>query len=593
MAEQAKPLDEMVDFVVEEFKRYENFHKPTFERAERIYNAWKGKPPKRDFDWQNAVHKPLMIEGEQTITPRLFSALFPDSAPIDCRVEGETPKEAGVIIKNAIGHYFRVANVQGHMYPTLGQTTLYGTGYAEAGSWLHRNGWIIDSETRERVYTNIEARPDMKFVSFFEMFPNPDKIYMWDGLPLIRRRYVDAETLKMMSENPRFSFKNLAEALKSRPKEQNATIDIVAGNAPRKHYEVLEYWGPWSDIYKEASGKETPRKAVPYWIIIVNRQVKIRAIPNPYNHQSPPFIKTKLFEDVKPNWFGVGIGEVGLSPQDRVNKLINQRLDNVDLVLNKQGLIDANDTQINVRSLQVSKPGKWHKVGDINTSLKPFEFQDVTTSAYQEEKLATDDFHKATGATVPLQPNEKSEQHRTAMGIQLLQGAAGERFKPILRMLELDGIQKIAEFFFSNLHQFMSKEQWIEVAGLKGQDMPIQFLLKPEHLQAKVKFMPTGISETLNKELQIGQLLRYKEITMNDPTVNRMEINKRIAELFGFKELEKLLIQQPPPNMTPGSLPPEMQEHIRQRIAEGASPEQVKGELLGPQPKMAATTGGG
>jgi hypothetical protein len=272
---------------------------------------------------------------------------------------------------------------------------------------------------------------------------------------------------------------------------------------------------------------------------------------------------------------------IGQSTQDRVNKLVNQRLDNVDLCLNKQGVYDGNDNLLNVRQLMVSKPGKFHKVSSVQTSVSVWDFGDVTASSYKEEELAKQDFKDATGATIPLQVgSDISEQHRTAMGIQLLQGAAGERFKPVLKMMEIDGLQQIAFFYFSNLQQFMTQAQWIEVFGQDNQ--PVPFLLTPQALQAQVQFVPTGISETVSREMQIGQLLRFREITQNDPTVNRVVINRRIAELFGFKDLQELFVQQQPTE--PGGLPQAQQQMIRQRLAEGASPDQIKEELLGPPP---------
>lgn len=589
------PKDVMVDYVVKEFERYESHWSTHFSKAEKAYNSWEGKAPKRGEDWQNAVHIPLMVEGEQTITPRLFTALFPTEAPIEVQVEGETPPKHGVILRTAIQHYFKVANVQGHMLPSVSQATLFGTGYGEAGSWMVKRSWIADRDTGERRNTIVESRPDCRHVSFFEMFPHPAKIYMWDGLPIIRRRFCDAEYLKSLADNPRFEFKSLDKALQTESPVSKASIVYGTDNKPlgvkkREEYEILEYWGPWDESY-EKDEKVVTKKAIPYWITVINRKIKIRAIPNPYNHQLPPYFKIKLFENPKPSWFGVGIGQIGQSTQDRINKVVNQRLDNVDLVLNKQGVYDGNDNLINTRSLLISKPGKWHKVQDVNMSIKPFEFNDVTASSYNEEKLAKDDFKEATGATTPLQATSNpKEQHRTAMGIQLLQGAAGMRFKPVLRMMEIEGIQQIAMFFFSNLQQFMTHNEWITITGEEGQKNPVPFLLKPEHLLAKVRFIPTGISETVNKEMQIGQLMRFKEITMNDPTVNRSEINKRIGNLFGFKDIEKLLVQRP--NLAP-NMPVDQQEKIAQRLTEGASPQQIKQELLGPQPQGGGVTPGG
>jgi hypothetical protein len=322
------------------------------------------------------------------------------------------------------------------------------------------------------------------------------------------------------------------------------------------------------------------KKAIPQWIIVVNRSVKARNIPNPYNHQLPPYCKVILFEDPNPCWFGVGVGKIGKPTQERLNKIVNQRLDNVDLVLNKQGFYNGNDTLINTKKLQISKPGQWHKVSDTVTSIRWMDIPDVTTSSYKEEEIAKQDFRESTGATIELMPTAEG-QHRTAMGISLLQGAAGARFKPVLRKMESDLIASLAQMFLSMLQQFMALPEWVQVTSSNGAQKPIQ--VRPEMIQGKVQFLPTGVSETINKEMQIGQLLRFKELTMNDPTVNRVEINKRIAELMGFRDIQKLLTP-PQPEMKPGGLPQQAQDAIRQRLAEGATPEQIKMEMLGPPP---------
>jgi hypothetical protein len=581
MAKEATTKDPMVEYVVGEFERYEQFHRERFDKAEKTYDHWANKPPKREYQWMNAVHVPVTVEGEQTITPKLFTALFPTDAPLEVKVEGDTPPEQGVRIKSILQHFFRVSNVQGECWPMLTQNTLFGTGYIEAGTWKVKRAWQHDEEGF-RYNAIVENRPDCNFVSFFEMFPHPGKIHIDDGLPLIRRRFCDAEFLKNLFDNPGFDTANLKRALDS--KMPNATGRVPQmQKKPWDEYEILEYWGPWDASYKDAKGVVT-KKAIPYWIIVINREVMIRGIENPFNHQLPPFCKVKLFEDAKPCWFGVGIGQIGRPTQERLNKIVNQRLDNVDLVLNKERVYNGNDLLINTKKLGVSKPGQAHKVSDVNTSLKWNETPDVTKSSYEEEKLAKQDYREATGATAHLMPEAGSE-HRTAMGIQMLQGTAGTRFRPVLRQLEIDFIQQIAMFFFANLKQFMTEDEWVIVTGKNGEQEPIR--ISPQDIQAKAFFIPTGVSETMAKEVQVGQLMRFKELTMNDPTVNRVEINKRIAELMGFKDMQELFVQQPPQPTgpaQPGELGQNERQLISQRLAEGASPDQIKREMLGPPP---------
>lgn len=576
--------DAMVEHVTKEFTRYENFHKDRFQEAESIYDLWIGKPPRRVYSHQNAIHVPIMFEAEQTITPRIFTALFPNDAPVDVKTEGDAPTGQGIKIKSAIQHNFRVSNVQGEVKPGLGQCTLYGTGYVEGGSWLTRRAWQVD-EGGEKYYAIVENRPDCTFLNFFEMYPHPAKMKMDDGLPIIRRRFIDAEQLKALGENPFFKFSNLKEALDSDPMVKPQDLPRSYQAKKGEDYEVLEYWGPFDENY-EKDGKIMTKKAVPHWIIVINRRIKIRGIPNPYNHQLPPYCKFILYPDAKPSWFGVGIGKIGLPTSERVNKIVNQRLDNVDLVLNKMGFYNGSDTMLNVKKLQVAKPGLWLKVMDVTNSVRWMDTPDVTRSSYEEEKIAKEDFRQSTGATAQLSPGADDEQHRTALGIQILQGAAGMRFRPVIQQIEMDLVQMLAMFYFSNMKQFMTNEEWVLATGEMGEEESI--LVRPEDIQAKVFFIPTGISETMNKEVQVGQLMRFKELTMNDPTVNRVEINQRLAVLMGFKDVGKLFVKQGQADLK-SSLSPEQQQMITQRLQEGASPDQIKSEMLGPAPEGGQT----
>lgn len=575
--------DPIVDYVVREFERYESFHQQRFEKAREICNFWENHPPAREWDWQNAINVPVMIEGEQTITPRLFSALFPSEAPVECKVFGDTTEAQGTIIKNLIRHKFIQSDVQGEVLPGLSQCTLLGTGYLET-SWLMEWQWI-NTIHDQQVRIISQNRPDCRSVDFFEMFPHPAKMRVQDPLPLIRRQWVDAEYIKKLFINPKFKFEKLDKALQSEPvaKTKSSYITDEKGNyqemKKRDEYELLHYWGPWDESYLK-DDSVVKREAVPYWTIVVNRAVAIRAIRNPFNHQRPPFCKYILYPDIKPSWFGVGIGQVGYSTQERLNKVVNQRLDNVDLVLNKQGFYNGNDMLINHRKLQISRPGQWHKVSDTATSIRWMDIPDVTQSSYEEERIAKQDFRESTGAFQVLQPGEE-KQHRTAMGINLLQGAAGMRFRPVLRKMEVDLIRDLAQMYLSMLQQFMPLPEWIMAINEDGTAQPLQ--VSPADIQGKVLFVPTGLSELMEKEVQIGQLMRFKELTVNDPTINRQELNRRLAELLGFKDIKKLLTP-PRPEIKPGGLSPQEQQIIQQRIAEGADPEQIKLELLGQPP---------
>jgi len=381
----------MVQYVVDEYEMYEKVHRSKMDVAKEIYTHWNNEKVPKGQDWQNQVPVPLMIEAEQTISPRIFAALFPTDTPIDVKVEGDTEAETGIKLKTLLANKFKAAGVQKESIPMLGQTTLYGTGYCEAGTWKVTRKWI-DTPEQGRQYVITESRPDAKWVNFFEIYPHPAKMEIGDGLPLIRRRFIDEGLLKDLAGD-KYDFKNLKEALDSTSPVGESTKylkpsgDEYYESFKKNEYEVLEYWGGWDESYK-VGDEIKKRKSVPYWIIVINRSILVRGIPNPYNHQMEPYCKTKLFTDLKPSWFGVGIGQAGLPSQSRANKIVNQRLNNVDLILNKQGVYNINDPAINLSKLKTTRPGQWNPVSDVNASIKWMDIPDVTSSSYEEEKIA-------------------------------------------------------------------------------------------------------------------------------------------------------------------------------------------------------------
>ncbi|MBU0755511.1 MAG: hypothetical protein KJ645_10265, partial [Planctomycetes bacterium] len=95
-------------------------------------------------------------------------------------------------------------------------------------------------------------------------------IFFWDEMPLIRRRWADAEYIKNLAEDKRYNINVgvLGKALDSETVEVNQRL-VDAGAASlltkRDNYEILEYWGPW-DMSYEKDNKVVTQKAVPHWI---------------------------------------------------------------------------------------------------------------------------------------------------------------------------------------------------------------------------------------------------------------------------------------------------------------------------------------
>jgi len=136
-------VDAMTTFVVNEFERYEKFHMERYENAAKVIKQWNNVPPPKTLDWMNQVHCPITFASEQTVTPRIFAALFPNEAPLDIKVYGKATEQQGILIRDTLKHYYRIADVQGECLPSLTQNTLIGTGYVES-PYLYRKAWQVN-----------------------------------------------------------------------------------------------------------------------------------------------------------------------------------------------------------------------------------------------------------------------------------------------------------------------------------------------------------------------------------------------------------------------------------------------------------------
>ena len=127
----------------------------------------------RAYTWQNAVHVPITFEAEQTISPRIFSALFPNEAPVDIELVGEADDDEGIRILELIKHQFRVSDVQGEAVPSIQQCSLLGTAYMYS-PWLFRTSWQVNSRG-QRYQALIDNRPDLRnmcqFLKCFHILP--------------------------------------------------------------------------------------------------------------------------------------------------------------------------------------------------------------------------------------------------------------------------------------------------------------------------------------------------------------------------------------------------------------------------------------
>jgi len=306
--------------------------------------------------------------------------------------------------------------------------------------------------------------------------------------------------------------------------------------------ELIEVWGYW-DL--DGDGKDEPCQ-----VVIANRQVVVRAVPNPFDHQEIPLVKVN-FCKVPLEWYGIGLVEPVLSLQNETNLVRRQRLDNVNLLINQMYKVLSTDTSIDIDKL-ASSPSGVVLVDDMN-NVQPLTRGDVTNTAYADAQAIQQDMFNATvpasltGNIDDMQANGKS----VGIGVaKVAIGQAMEKFATAAKAIENKGIKHVLRLFYMLDLQYLVNSQVIR--AFYGHLFPEPAIVTPAMIRtaAGVNFKMTVLSEMIGRDQKVNQMSAFYTQTRADLEPSSLDIIlKQIWELMGFDSKNiraKGLTPQPP-----------------------------------------------
>ena len=220
--------------------------------------------------------------------------------------------------------------------------------------------------------------------------------------------------------------------------------------------------------------------------------------------------------------------------QEQVNELVNQRIDNVSLVLNKRYLI-RRGRKIDLESLMRNVPGGGVMTEDPAGDVRVMETPDVTSSAYAEQDRLDVQIDEMTGnfSQGSVQLNRKLNE--TVGGMNLMSQGASAIAELTLRTF-------VETWVEPTLRQLVKLEQAFEtdamVLAMAGQEAKLErFGVDPnldELLQAQVRLrVNVGLGAT-NPQQKIEKLMMGINAVAQMPgAAERLQTNEVIKEVFG------------------------------------------------------------
>ncbi len=236
-----------------------------------------------------------------------------------------------------------------------------------------------------------------------------------------------------------------------------------------------------------------------------------------------------------------GMVQLSETLQESGNDIHNQRMDNVQLVLNKRYFIRRGQ-QIDVQALMRNVPGGGVMMDDPNQDVRIVDTPDVTKSSYEEQErldVLLDEMHGSVSQST-VQSNRQLND--TVGGMQLMNSGATSLTEYTIRTFVETWVEPV-------LRQLMLLEQYYEsdetILALVGREAQLKKKfgidkITDELLKREVNLsVNVGIGAT-NPQQRIERLKAGLEMVAPIPAAQeRLDIDEVIKEVFaalGYKD---------------------------------------------------------
>lgn len=490
----------LVQMVSERYYKSKQQRKDYEDKWKRFYDQYRSIP-KAKGEGKSNIFIPKTFESIETIVPRIVSPYFNLSdSPVS--LIGRTQIDNAYAKKNEKEIQYQLFKIDFPMrFDTfVRQMGIYGTSIFKI-TW--RSDFDYDGNWIE-------------VLDIFDFFIDPEASNIDDAMYCIHRKNVSLNYLKKMQQ--RGLYKNVdkikfGEGLDQDSINPNVKSDQNFDDAiqeDRQDVILYEYW-------------EDDR------IITVANNIVIRDSENPFNHGRKPFIKGSWI-DVPFKFYGIGVAEEVDPLQLELNTKRNQRLDNVNLGINKMWLV-ARSSGIDMGQL-VSRPGGVIVVNDIN-GIKPLDVPDVTQSSYLEEDKILNDIQNTTGISEYIR-GASPERRQTAQEVEMKTEQAMSRLDYNFRVVS-KVIKDVILMMLKNNQQFITMDK--ETVAKNNLDEFEYDVLSPEDVNHQfdviVTVDPAGVMEKQN----IQKMMALDGLLKSYGIVSGELINKLVKKLSNDEQV--------------------------------------------------------
>lgn len=367
--------------------------------------------------------------------------------------------------------------------------------------------------------------PAAEWVDIFNFWPAPE------AQDVETARYVIHRTYKEMSE----IMQHVTDGIYHWPPEMGPEDITSERDEPLRVRQ---------DVLGLGSMDDTTRKSVElleFWtddgriITVANRKAILRVTLNPFDHQEKPFVRVVDYL-MEGEFWGVGEIEAIEGLQDLSNALVNQRLDNIRLLLNSMFAVNI-DGIGDLRELE-SRPGGIVQVTgdrDPREVVHRLDFGDVTSSAFVEAEKTEQLIERVSGVTPYTAGIDSPQYNQTATGIGLIQEAGNTKFAMKMNLAEKMGLQALARQWGSLIQQFTDEAKWVRLFGAFGE---FTFrAIQPDSIVGAMDFDIETASSTQTESVRKEQAMTLLQVVAAIAPQAAPQLIEDLLKAFGKRNL--------------------------------------------------------
>jgi len=579
-SEMMEKQKKLVDIYIKKFQAWENWRKPFENIWDEVYRLYMNSKEKRKTPSRSNITVPIAFQIIEAAIPKIVNTIFASQIEFfDVIPTNPDDEEFASVIKLLLNYQLMQSNFFIKFVDFIKQLLLYGTSYFKV-YWKVKRQWVwerkpirednfsilgfkmgsrITGWEEEKSYKIVEKRPEVDVLDILDVFPDPEARNEKEGSGVFIRSWINFNDLKLMGKGqfPIYANTN-SDELKpdktsfstSRNQRLSARGAADPTIADPEQIEILEYWGQ-CDLDDDGIKEEV-------YLVFANRRVLLKAEANPFYHQKRPIIRSVLFP-VPMEWYGIGLIEPVISNIHELWTLRRQRIDNINMIINRMWKVNS-IADVDLDTL-ISVPNGIIITDDMN-AVEALETPNVTSDAYNEATIVQSDIENATAPRSVQGTPESGRLGRTARGAQLIITQALEKFGTIIKLsAEEMAIKRILRMFHQLNLQFIDDDDILRDPGMYGH--LFQQEITPEMIRAEVKFNMVGISDMINKEAKINQIVSFMGVFGKVLTPETISVLAKEVWKLQDMDPKKVNIQGMQTTIMPGNV---VDEQITQSV---------------------------